>query len=140
MKPIHRRRRFFPDLVRAVSLSFLLSGPVVFAGGKTDAGASVEVCPPALQGLSVSFQTKYTPPRGWGHADSKGIKSKGGAYKNLSPVVIGHAVKSRNLTCSYGYGADDQKIVIATIKQTMPKGVSCTAVAEYSFRCVAVGK
>ena len=120
----------------ASSLSLILSGSAVFADSHSGKDASVITCPPELHGLRMSFSTKYRPPRGWGHADVKGIKSKGGGHSDLSPVLLSHSVKSRNLLCSYGYGGGERTVVLATIKQTMPKNVSCTTASEFSFRCV----
>jgi len=138
MKSTHGRR-FFSYALVACSLPVVLFGSVVLAADQTDKDASVINCPPELQDLSMSFKTKYTPPRGWGHADAKGIKSKGGGHKDLSPVVLRHRVNSRNLICSYGYGSGEHEILVATIKKTMPLDVSCMAESEFRFRCVATG-
>jgi hypothetical protein len=133
-------RRFFSYALLAWSLPLVLFGSVASAADYTDKGASVINCPSELPGLSMSFKTKYTPPRGWGHADAKGIKSKGGGHRDLSPVVLSHTVNSRNLICSYGYGSGDHEILVATIKKTMPLDVSCMAESEFRFRCVATSK
>ena len=121
--------------VVACSLSFLFFGSIAFADSHSGNDAAIITCPSGLQGVSISFTTKYTPPKGWGHADAKGIKSKGGGHADLSPVVIGHGVESRNLICRYGYGSGDHAVRLASIKQTMPKNVACRAEPEFRFHC-----
>jgi len=132
-------KRFFSYVLVVCSLPGILFGSVALAADDADKVASVIDCPAELEGMTMSFKTRYTPPRGWGHADIKGIRSKGGGHQDLSPVVLSHAVESRNLICRYGYGSGDHQIRVATIKKTMPLDVSCMEKSEFRFHCVSTG-
>ena len=132
-------KRFFSYVLVVCSLPGILFGSVALAADDADKVASVIDCPAELEGMTMSFKTRYTPPRGWGHADIKGIRSKGGGHQDLSPVVLSHAVESRNLICRYGYGTGDHQIRVATIKKTMPSDVSCVEKSEFRFHCVSTG-
>ena len=129
-------KRFFRRAAVFGSLLLMHLTSAAIAAGDADEGVSIISCPGELKDVRLSFTTKYTPPRGWGHADVKGIKSKGGAHTALSPVVLGHSVESRNLVCRYGFGSGDHKIRLASIKQTMPKKLECTVAPEFRFHCV----
>ena len=136
MKTISKKC-FFGSAAALGALLSLTAPTAASAAGNSTKDSTVVSCPAELNGLRLSFTTKYVPPQGWGHADAKGIKSKGGAHSDLTPVVIGHSVESRNLICRYGYGSGDRKVRLASIRKTMPKNLVCTAEPEFRFLCVS---
>lgn len=132
------RDYFYRGVMFAASLSFFAPVAVVFSAENGDADIAVITCPPEIQGLRLNYTTKYTPPKGWGHADAYSFKSKGGVLNNLTLQLNGHQINARNLICRYGAVSGDRQIHLASTKRTIPRGASCTLEAEYSFRCTGM--
>ncbi len=122
------------------SLMFFFFTSASFAQKPGDAEGAIITCPPSIKGLRLNYTTKYTPPTGWGHADAQSRNTKGGVFNNLTLVRNSHELRGRNLICLYGAGSSNSHIKLASIKQLIPKGASCTAESEYRFRCVNTGK
>ena len=122
------------------SCLFLFFSSASFSSGHGGAEGEALTCPPEIKDLRLNYTTKYTPPTGWGHADAQSRRTKGGVHSNLTLVRNGHEVQNRYMVCLYGVGASESHLKLAAIRKLIPKGTSCTAEPDYSFKCVNMGK
>ena len=97
---------------------------------------SVVTCPAELTDLRLDYTVKYTPPRGWAHADAYARAKKGGSYSGLTLVVNSHEVRDNSMICSYAKGTAPSHFRLASIRKVVPKGTVCKAEPDYRFRCV----